>query len=165
MDEPFEYVCRVQTPDGERDYVTLLPPEPAFAHGLTPEAIVGVLSRPLAEGESITPEVFARNRVFVDFLHEVIARCAPSQPAFQAEARRLGSGWVYIIDRRTPTPAGPVPPEDILGALEVKGGEVVPGSYRRSPKHLILSPNGFFRLDAGLHQCLLRELAARSSGA
>lgn len=164
MDEPFEYVCRVQTPDGERDYVTLLPPQTAFVQGLAPEAIVGVLSRPLAEGERITPEVFARNRVFVDFLHEVIARCAPSQPGFQAEARRLGSGWVYIIDQRTPTPGGPVPPEDILGAFQVQGGEVVPGSYRPSHKHLILSANGFFRLDAGLHQCLLRELVARNSG-
>lgn len=163
MDERFEYVCRVKTPEGERDHVTLLPPEMVFAKGLAPEAIVGVLSRPLQAGERITPEVFARNRVFVDFLHEVIAQHAPSQPELQAEARRLGNGWVYIIDQRTPTPGGPVPPEDILGAFEVKNGEVVPGSYQRSPKHMILSALGFFRLDARLHQCLLRELVSRNS--
>lgn len=161
MDERFEYVCRVATPEGEQDYVTLLPPEAALAHGLAPEAIIGVLSRPLAEGEAISPELFARNRVFVDFLHEVIARYAPDQPGLQAEAQRLGEGWVYVIDQRTPTPGGPVPPEDILGAFEVKGGEVVPGSYRPNPRHRIFSTNGFFRLDAGLHQCLLREMAAR----
>lgn len=164
MDECIEYVCRVNTPEGERDYVTLLPLETVFAKGLAPEAIVGVLRRPMRTGERITPEVFVRNRVFVDFLHEVIAEHAPSQPELQAEARRLGSGWVYIIDQRTPTPEGPVPPEDILGAFEAKNGEVVPGSYQRSPKHMILSAHGFFRLGAGLHLCLLREMESRNSG-
>jgi hypothetical protein len=103
--------------------VTLLAPERVLANGLAPEAIVGVLSRPPRSGERITPELFARNRVFVDFLHEVIARHAPSQPGFQAEARRLGNGWIYVVDQRTPTSQGPVPPEDIIGAFEVKVGK------------------------------------------
>jgi hypothetical protein len=60
-----------------------------------------------------------------------------------AEAARLGNGWVYIIDQRTPTPGGQVPPEDIIGAFEVKDGDILPGSYRASPNHMILSPNGF----------------------
>jgi hypothetical protein len=162
MTEPSVYVCRVDTPEGARDYVTLLPPDVAFAQGLAAEAIVGVLTRPLGPGEAITPEVFARNRAFVDFLHDVIARHGPTQPGCRAEAKRLGNGWIYIIDRRTPTPGGPVPPEDIVGAFEVKDGEVVPGSYRPNPNHRILSAHGFFRLDAGLQECLLRELAARS---
>jgi hypothetical protein len=164
MNEPGVWVCQVDTPEGTKDYVTLLPPDIAFAQGLAPEAIVGVLSRALGPGERITPETFARNRVFVDFLHDVIARHASSQLGCQDEAKRLVNGWIYIIDQRTPTPHGPVPPEDILGALQVKDGQVEAGSYRRSPKHLILSTNGFFRLDTGLHQCLLQELKARHAG-
>jgi len=164
MGEPLVYVCRVETPDGSKDYITLLPPETAFAQGLAPEAIVGVLLRPLGPGEAITPQVFARNRPFVEFLHTVIARYAPQEPGCQAEAVRLGEGWVYIIDQRTPTPAEAVPPEDIIGAFEVKGGEVVPGSYRPNHRHLILSPRGFFRLNPGLHACLLRELRSRNAG-
>jgi hypothetical protein len=156
-------VCKVHTPQGEKYYVTLLPTEVIFAHGLAPEAVVGVLLGPPQPGVPIRPEVFARNRVFVDFLHEFIAREAPGQPGLQAEARRLGNGWVYVIDQRTATPGGAVPPEDILGAFEVKNGEVVPGSYRPSPKHQILSANGFFQLDAALLGCLLRELEARSA--
>jgi hypothetical protein len=156
------YVCRVDTPEGARDYVTLLPPDVALTQGLAAEAIVGVLTRPLAPGESITPDVFARNRAFVDFLHDVIARHGPTLPGCRAEAKRLGNGWIYIIDRRTPTPAGPVPAEDIVGAFEVKDGEVAPGSYRPNPNHRVLSANGFFRLDAELRECLLRELPARS---
>lgn len=163
MSESPVYICRVETPDGARDYVTLVSPEVAFSQGLAPEAIVGVLLRPLGPDEPLTPELFARNRVFVDFLHEVIARYGPDQPGCKAEASRLGEGWIYIIDQRTATPGGAVPPEDLIGAFEVKGGNVLPGTYQPSPKHMILSPKGFFRLDAGLHQCLMRELASRNT--
>jgi hypothetical protein len=164
MSETSVYVCRVDTPDGRKDYITLIAPEVAFSQGLAPEAIVGELLRPLQPGERISPQIFARNRVFVEFLHSVIARYGPEQPGCRAEAKRLGEGWIYIIDQRTPTPQGPVPPEDIIGAFEVKAGEVVPGSYQASPNHMILSPNGFFQLDDGLQACLLRELQARNSG-
>jgi hypothetical protein len=153
-------VCKVPTPEGSRYYVTVLPQEVVFTRGLAPEAIVGVLSEQWDPTSAITPEVFARNSVFVDFMHAVISRHGPNQPGFQAEARRLGDGWVYVIDQRTPTPQGPVPPEDILGAFEVRGGTVVPDSYRRSPQHRILSERGFVRLGDELQECLLRELAA-----
>jgi len=158
------HVCRVDTPEGSKDYVTLLPPEVVFAQGLAPEAIVGMLLRTLGPGERITPQTFAQNRAFVEFMHAVVARYGPYQPGFQAEAKRLGEGWIYVIDRRTPTPEGAVPSEDILGAFEVKRGEVVPGSYQANPKHIILSPNGFFQLGDGLQACLLQELETRNSG-
>ncbi|MGH2689833.1 MAG: hypothetical protein ACRDKW_13665 [Actinomycetota bacterium] len=66
-----------------------------------------------------------------------------------------------VIDQRTRTPDGPVPPEDIIGGVKVENGELVVGSYRRNPRHLIFSADGLFRLDAKLHQCLLQELAAK----
>jgi hypothetical protein len=153
------YVCRVETPEGEKDYVTLLSSEQAFSRGLAPEAIIGVISRPLAAGESITPEAFARNRVFVQFLHAVIARRGPTLPGLVAEAERQGDGWVYLIDQRTRKPDGAVPPEDIIGAFEVRGGRIVPGSYQASPRHQILSHDGFFRLPPDLKAALLEELA------
>jgi hypothetical protein len=155
-------VCRVHTPDGVKDYVTCVPHETAFKRGLVPEAVIGVLLQPVDQVAAITPEVFARNRVFVDFLHEVIARRGPGLPGLVAEARRQGDGWVYIIDQRTRDPRGHIPPEDIVGVFAVQGGRVVPDSYQRSPKHLILSADGFFRLDAELQACLLEELAARA---
>ena len=69
---------------------------------------------------------------------------------------------VYVIDQRTRDPQGHIPPEDIVGAFAVQGGEIVPGSYRHSPKHLILSADGFFRLGAELQACLLKELETRA---
>lgn len=157
-------VCRVDTPEGSKDYVTCLSHEVFLQHGLPAEAIIGVLLRPLKSGEAITPNVFARNRVFVEFMHKVIARRGPDLPGLIAEAKRLGEGWVYVVDQRTPTPQGAVPPEDVVGAFEIKNGQVVVGSYRASPKHLILSANGFFRLGSELQPCLLEELAALAGG-
>lgn len=161
MNEPSVHVYVVDTPEGVKHYVTLLPIDLVFSKGLIPEAIVGVLLRPLEEGEGITPDVFARNSIFVKFMHDVIARHAPEQAECRREAKRLGTGWIYIVDQRTKTPHGAVPPEDIIGALQVKDGEVVPGSYQASPKHMILSRDGFFQLTAGLQECLLRELQSR----
>lgn len=163
MSETAVYVCRVVEADGVKDYVTLVPPEVMFSRGLSPEEIVGVLLRPLGTDERITPDVFARNRVFVDFLHAVIAKHGPNQPGCKAEAERLGDGFIYIIDQRTPTPQGAVPPEDIIGGFEARAGKVVPGSYRPNENHRILSSAGFFQLGSCLHECLLRELASRKT--
>jgi|SRR5918911_918035 hypothetical protein len=163
MSESQIFVCRVETSDGISDYVTLLSPDIAFSQGLPPEAIVGVLARPLKPHEPITPDIFSRNRVFVDFMHEVIARHAPNHPGLQAEAHRQGNGFVYIIDQRTRDPRGTVPPEDIIGGFEVKDGDVVPESYQSNPNHMILSSAGFFRLDSKLHRHLIDELIARYS--
>ena len=153
-------ICDVATADGTKHYVMLLPIDTAFKEGLVPEAIVGALSDQWEPATPITPAVFARNSVFVKFLHAVIARHGPNDPRFLAEAKRLGAGWVYIIDQRTPTPNDEVPPEDIIGAFEVRAGTAVPESYRPNSKHRILSENGFFRLGAALQKCLLAEITA-----
>jgi hypothetical protein len=153
-------VYESDTPEGLKHYVSFLPGEHVFARGLVPESIVGVLLRPLEPGEAITSAVFARNRVFVDFMHDVIARRGPGVPGLIAEARRQRNGWVYVVDQRTQMPQGLVPPEDIVGAFEVKDGEVVPGSYRRSPRHVILSADGFFQLGVELQACLMEEVAS-----
>jgi len=158
------HVFRVATPDGPKDYVALIPPDVAFEKGLPPEAVVGVLLETMEAGNEIRPENFVRNRVFVDFLHSVVARYGPDQPDCLAEAARLGDGWVYVIDQRTPTPSGAVPPEDVIGAFQVANGGVIPGSYEPSPAHRILSANGFLQLSDDLLERLLAELAARDAG-
>jgi hypothetical protein len=158
------WVCRVQKP-GEvpQDLVTLLPPEDTFNKGIIPEAIVGVLKRPLKEGEAIEPENFVRNKFFNDFMHEFIASHGPQLEGLQAEARRQGEGWVYVVDARTATPEGKVPPADILGVFEVKAGRLIAQSYKRNQKHVLLSKDGFFRLPPELHEQLRKELTVRNS--
>ena len=155
-------ICAVDTPDGTKHYVALTPMDVAFKRGLVPEAIVGVLLHPLQQGEAITSANFARNSVFVEFLHSVIASRGPQVPGLVAAAKQQGEGWVYVVDGRTPTPTGAVAPEDIIGAFQVSGGAIVPTSYQRNENHAILSKNGFMRLDASLQQHLLADLAARA---
>ncbi len=148
-------------------FVSLVDPSVVEQGALAGEAILGEwISPTLGEGivERLPPESIRVNRVFVEFLHRVIERWAPEGPGFEAEVRRQRDGWIYIIDGRTPTPQGDVPPEDIIGAFEVRGGKLVAGSYRPSTSHRIVSNGGLFRLDENLHERLLWELERRCDG-
>ena len=158
MIESLISVINVASPEGPRDYVALISPEIAFSAGLYPEAIMGVLKRPLDANGGVTPDNFIPNSVFVKFLASVIATCGADDPELREEARRIGTGSVVLVDRRTPTPDGPVPPEDIVGAFKVENGTV--GAYLASPNHRLLTEHGFFRLNDRLEQCLQSELAA-----
>ena len=160
MTKPSIAVINVVTPEGPKDYVALTSPDVAFSAGLIPEAILGVLKRPLDPDEAIAPDNFISNSVFSKFLQHVIAKYGPEDPDLQAEAVRIGKGSVVLVDQRTPTPEGPVPPEDIVGVFEIEDAKVGPGGYFASPKHQLLTKNGFFRLDAWLEDCLQRELTA-----
>ena len=163
MTKPSIYVCHVATPEGFKDYVTLTSPDAVLSEGLIPQAILGVFNHTLGPEEPITPDSVTPNSVFTKFMALVIARHGPEQPALVAEARRIGNGHVFVVDQRTPTPQGPVPPEDILGAFQVQDGNVVSGSYMASTNHRLLTSNGFFQPDFKLMDCLQRELAARSA--
>jgi hypothetical protein len=160
-DELFN-VVHVRTPDGEQNYVTLLPPDATFSDGLAREAIVGRLLPSWKPGQPFSPESFVANPAFVQVMHLVIARESPESPTCRAEARRNGAGFLYVIDQRTATPNAGVPPEDIVGAFEVKGGMVATASYRPNSKHLLLSARGFFRLGPQLQACLVQEVMARN---
>jgi hypothetical protein len=164
MSEPPLYICPTGRGEGAKDYITLLSPEITSSVGLVAQAIVGTLLKPLGEGKHrITPDAFAHNSAFVDFMHEVIIREAPKQADAQAEARRLGEGWIYIIDERAGPRGVAVGPEDLIGAFKVEGGRILPDSYAPNRGHRILSERGFFKLESGLLKLLLQALVACSS--
>lgn len=138
----------------------LTPDEVAALGGLPGEAIAGVL-----DGEGASPEHFRPNPSFAALLHEVIAKHGPTDSELQDVARAQGEGWVYVIDLRTPQgPQGSVPPEDIIGAFEVRAGQIVEGSYRPMEGYETYTSNGLVVLPQGLRRALLRELTLRSSG-
>jgi hypothetical protein len=140
-----------------RHYVTISPLD--TQRDIAPAKIIGMLKQPIQRDESITPDNFARNGVFVDFLHSIIARHGPTVPGLVRAAKQQEEGWVYIIDGRTPTPQEDVPQEDIIGSFQVINGEISSASYKRNTEHRILSDRGFFRIDALLIQQLINELA------
>lgn len=152
------FVVEVDLDEGKRQFVTVLEPATIGPGGLKGPAIMGALARPLERGETITAEIFTPNPAFLEFLHQFLGEYASKDPALRTEAKRVGNGWVYVMDQRTPTPGSQVPPEDIMGAFEVKNGEIVPGSWRANEKHTVLSANGFVRLDPKLHRILVKKL-------
>jgi len=162
MEASSVYVYRVSV-DGEmRDYVSILPPEMTQRLGLPGAAIVGVLVAPEGGGELPLLERFSANPAFAELLSRVVARHGPDEPSLVEEARRVGSGYVYVIDGRTPDPAAPMRSEDVIGAFQVRNGEVVREPYLPNPKHELLTADGFFRLSDTLHAKLLEELAPRA---
>src|SRR5262249_23310118 len=141
-------LIRIDFPEGTKDYVTCLDKERlSKGEGIPSEGIIGVVLRPLEPGQAITPDNFAANSVFVDFMQGMIARRGPWITDLIADARNLGEGTLYVIDRRTRAPEGPVrsvPTQDIFGEFDVQSGRIVAGSYRPNPKHHLFSSDGFF---------------------
>ena len=159
-------VIRIDFHDSDeesKDYVTCLEPERlSRGTGIPAEGIIGVILRPLEAGERITPDNFAANTVFIDFMQGVIARRGPYIKDLIAEAQSLGKGTLYVIDQRTRAPQAAVREvltDDIFGEFDVRDGKIVPGSYRPNPKHYLLSADGFFQLGPQLEHCLLEVLA------
>jgi hypothetical protein len=51
-----------------------------------------------------------------------------------------------------------VPPEDIIGAFEVQGGEVVTDSYQAFPEHRVFTERGAVQLTPFLRERFFYEL-------
>jgi len=153
-------IARIDSEDGSTDYITCIPQERVFTGSLPSEAIVGVLLRPLTEGERIDVGNFAANSVFIDLMQGLISHRGPSSNDLVSEARQLGEGVLYVIDRRTRTPATEVPEQDVFGEFDVQDGRILAGSYRPNSKHYLYSDDGFFQLGSELEDCLLQALAA-----
>jgi len=119
----------------------LEPAEVNALGGLPGEAIVGTFLDP-----KHTLESFRVNPVFVAFLHRVISTHSSVSPELAKAASEMHTGHLYIIDWRTLNPNGAVPPEDIIGAIEVKDGLLVGGSYQPNPNYRVLTARGMTRL-------------------
>lgn len=153
------HIYEVMVEGKAQSVLSFLPVEHVFKKGLSGAAIIGSMQVSPAAGGEITADNVRVNPQFVALLQDFIARTAPTDPAFERAAREQGEGWIYIIDRRTPTPQGHVPLEDILGAFEVRNGVLVPGSYESmAASHRIVGAHGMFQLDGFLYPRLLEVL-------
>ena len=130
-----------------QNYVTYIDHDTVFEQGLMPEWVVGELQKPSAEGGELVPENFRPNSVFVDFLHQFVAETASRDENLLAAAKSGQFETLFIIDQRTATPQGDVPPEDIIGVFVVEGGTISSSTYRANrDHHRILTDRGFFNL-------------------
>lgn len=152
-DESFLYVINDRETGANRHILSLLSQDLVFDAGLPSGCILGEM----ADGaENFDHKHFIQNDAFLNVLHGVIEKHGPKVPELRAEAKRQKNGWVYIIDPRTPTPMGEIPPEDIFGAFEVKRRRL--RQFHGSPSYKIMAENGFMQLDPWIKIPLLEHL-------
>ena len=142
---------------GERDVVSLLEPDWVSRHGLRPDAVVAVLSAG-ATHEDVDSDDVKENGPFLRLLSRVIFENADQHEMLRREAEVQGEGHVYLLDGRTPDPGGRMPPQDIIGTLDVSGGALVAGSYRHNPRHRLFTTAGWFLLPPAIEIALQSRL-------
>ena len=139
----------------ELKIISLLPPETVFKLEKLPSiAICGTLI-----SDKSKQEKFKVNPEFVEFMHKFIEKNTHKTESFIQEALKQQNGYIFIIDFRTPNGImGEVPPEDIIGAFQVRAGKVVKNSYQRNPNHKIFTENGIVKLPQELNILLIEEI-------
>jgi hypothetical protein len=132
---------------GEWYVWSYLPPEIMQERGdIPPEAVIGRWNAEWNH-DMDSPVGFQQNRPFIDLMHRVLCAVFVSDPKVQAEARRLQSGTIGIIDARTPEGVhGNVPLVDVIGMFEVVNGQISPETYIPTKQHRLITENGRFRL-------------------
>lgn len=148
------------TPQPAQRVLSLLSQREVESLGQLPgEAILGVYV-----GSTNSVESFRPNRTFIDFLHHVIADHGSRLPEFITGAREQQNGWLYVIDLRTPEgPDGRVEPQDIIGAFQVRDGELVSGSYLANDSYRVLTENGPTRLSPAQREAFISALPRASN--
>ena len=132
--------------------MSLLSSEHVWPEGIPPQAAAAAY-----RGDE-PPERLHGNPSFIEFMHDVIRRCAPNEAEIQSAAQAEGEGYFYIVDAFTPDGIfGNVPPEDIIGGFRVEGGVV--GSYFANPKYVVYRDGrGLVQLPGVLHDALVEAL-------
>lgn len=126
------------------------------------ETVVGYWEPPW-HGNANSPVGFHENPQFVELMHKVIGQVGENDPEMRATAAAQRTGWLYVIDLRTPDgPQGHVPLKDIVGAFEIKDGEFVRGSYQRFKEHRLLTDDGPFLLPPRLQDAVIEEVIRRA---
>lgn len=134
--------------------ISLLAPEVVGAGGLPRRAIAGTLS-----GNSSDLSAFKPNPEFVALVHEVVHDYTPQDPAAQEEARRMGSGWLYIVDQRRSQSGSYTAPKDIVGYFWVEEGRIQQASYTPHQGYVVFTEHGLIRLPGKLHGVLMDRAA------
>jgi hypothetical protein len=135
----------------------LSPEQVEQIRSLQGEAIVGFIT-----GDILSLDYFSYNKVFVNFIQKVIATKAPKDSELQATALAEREGQLHIIDNRVAdNKPEEIFPEDIIGTLEIKDGQIVAGSYQPNPDYLVFGNNGLMQLPGALHEALIDALLSQ----
>ena len=138
------------------DFLSLLPLDDGFERGLPGEAIIGELTDGI---QTITPNNFQTNVLFLMFLHQTLAKFARSIPELIDAGGSIGAGELPVFDLRHDSTLADQPEDALLhtiGVFEVRDGQLV--QYHICPKYQVVSDAGVMRLPVWLREILVREL-------
>jgi len=104
----------------------------------------------------------SENPDFIKLLHETIATSKDSlEYLLSSRARMQVSGWLHLIDERSPISFGRTPDsDDIIGMVYCENGLIVPETYSPMPSYRLISPLGIFSLPKVLQIKLINKLAS-----
>ncbi|WP_326559686.1 hypothetical protein [Micromonospora sp. NBC_01796] len=151
------YRYRLDFGGGEREVVSLLEADWVSRHGLHPEAVMAVV-REGADPYDLEPVDVRESGPFLRLLSRVIFENVNRCADIRRRADLQSAGYFYLLDERTQDPGGRVPPEDIIGSIEVRDGQPVAGSYQHNPRHRLLAAAGWFRLPSELETAIQHRL-------
>ncbi|WP_125802280.1 hypothetical protein [Actinoplanes sp. ATCC 53533] len=155
------YGYRVDFGGGERAVMSLLEPVWVDKHGLHPEVVLAVVHHD-ADLDEPGPADIRENPPFLRLLSRTIWESVVSCEAIRRQAHIQGNGFVYLLDERTSDPGGRVPPEDILGTVQVRDAQPVAGSYQHNPRHRLYTAAGWFQLPEEIETVLQRTVRSRT---
>ncbi|KAI8621266.1 hypothetical protein BC830DRAFT_1058344 [Chytriomyces sp. MP71] len=128
------------------------------AHAATTPRIVGWIKESSGQPQP-TPTNFVGNPQFEDAMHQLLKDAIHEDEGWKSMAFNQKQGYLNINDQRVWTPYARVAdPEDLLGAVLLKDGSIVPGSYQKTPTHRLVSSNGLVQLSEALHELLVQRL-------
>ncbi len=138
--------------EGKKRYVLTLENPGKGLKDVNRKALFGALR----EGNSVTPENFIASPDFLKLLHKVWSEDVFQNPEMLENAKKANDGYVLVIDPRARKTKGEAQKEDIIGAIEVKGGKI--GKYSANPKYKLFTKTGFFRMPSPVEKKLFEEI-------
>lgn len=129
-------------------YCTFVSSELILEYGLSEKIIVGEVDK-LENGEFDFASSFRANPAFKETIFDFARAEMLKDESLINSAIKQKEGWVYIIDQRTKTPEGEVPPYDIIGGFKVESNKLK--GFSKNPNYQIKSPNGLTDLGKNLN--------------
>jgi len=141
-------IIEVIVDEESKFYCTFVSSEMVFKYGLSEKVIVGEVNK-LENGEFDFTSGFRANPAFKKTIFDFSRNEMFKDENLINSAIKQQEGWVYIIDQRTKTPEGEVPPYDVIGGFKVENKELK--GFNENPNYQIKSINGFTDLGKNLN--------------
>ena len=141
-------IIEVMVDERPKFYCTFVSSELVFEYRLSKKIIVGEVDKS-ENGDFDFATSFRANPAFKETIFDFARTEMYKDESLNNSAIEQQEGWVYVIDQRTKTPEGEVPPYDIIGGFKVEKSEMK--GFSENPNYQIRSLNGFTDLGVNLN--------------